>query len=60
MEDDSEDVGEDESVLGVSLAANNQFQGFLVEQILKATTNINAYGNPKVRMIGINEQVDDF
>ena len=43
---------EDDSMLGVSLgtmAANNQFQGFLVEQILKLSTASTANGNPKGR-----------
>jgi hypothetical protein len=43
-----------------NMAANNQFQGFLVEQIFKHRTS-NA--NPKGRnnyIIGIIEEPDDF
>ena len=57
---------EDDSMLGVSLgtmAANNQFQGFLVEQILKLPTASTANGDPKGRnqyAIGMIEKTDDF
>jgi hypothetical protein len=50
-------------MLGVSIgnmAGKNQFQGFLVEQILKITTN---NGNPKAPnkyIIDTNEEPDDI
>jgi hypothetical protein len=59
----SNDNFEDDSMPDVSIgnmAANNQFQGFLVEQIFKHRTS-NA--NPKGRnnyIIGIIEEPDDF
>jgi len=59
----SNDDFEDDSMPGVSIgnmAVNNQFQGFLVEQIFK---NRPSNANPKGRnnyIIGIIEEPDDF
>jgi hypothetical protein len=61
QKEDAAPDDEDESMLGGvsigNMAGKNQFQGFLVEQILKITTT---YGNPKVPyIIDMNEVPDD-
>ena len=64
--DSSDDEEEDDGMLGASLgsiAPNNQFQGFLFEQILKVPMANNANGNPNglnKYMIGTIDDPDDF
>ena len=64
--DSSDDEEDDDGMLGASLgsiAPNNQFQGFLFEQILKVPMANNANGNQNGHnkyMIGMIDDPYDF